>query len=741
MKNKSTKNNLYTKSHCKLLLIVSVIIMSVGFSAFRVSSFSNPPENKLKNNSLHVELKIDSIISAMTIEEKINMLYGNGMFTSAGLERLGIPELHYTDGPFGIREELGKNSWNPLGLTTDSATFFPTGSALAATWNTDLAYAFGTGIGEEAKTRGKDILLGPAVNITRTPLNGRTFEYFSEDPLLNSKLTVGYIKGVQNAGVAACVKHFAANNQETNRGSVNVKMDERTLREIYLPAFKAAVEEAHVYTVMSAYNKFQGAYCAENDYLLNKILRNEWNFQGFVMSDWGGTHSTVNSALYGLDVEMGTRQYFSKPLLDAVKKGEVPVWVIDEKIRRILRVNFFANSTPTPPANSTVSTPEHGKIVYDIALQSIVLLKNNANILPINISKTKKIAVIGDNATHKHAFGGFGAGVKARYEITPLQGLQSRLGNKATINFVQGYKPKFLPAKKGVFGKQIDYQPDADLIKEAVAAARKADVAIIFAGTNHDVETEATDRTTLALPFGQDELIKAVSAVNKNTIVVVVAAAPVDLNTTNKSVSAILWSWYNGSEGGNALADILIGNANPSGKLPLTIPVSLDDSPAHALKTFPGDSVANYTEGILVGYRWFDTKNIKPLFCFGHGLSYTNYSYSEIQTNKPSFNQADEIEISLKVKNTGNKDGFETVQLYVSDMAPKVLKAAKELKAFKKVFVAAGKEVEVNMKIKVSDLAFFDEKLSKWVVTPGSYKLMAGASSQDIRVSSIINVE
>lgn len=732
---KSINLQKYTNVISFIFLFVSLVIYTSA-----AQGQLTPQKNDLKYSYLNVELKIDSLLSQMSLEEKINMLCGNGMFTSPGVERLGIPELHYTDGPSGIREEVSKNSWTPLHLTTDSATFFPTGSALAATWNSDLAFSYGIGIGEEAKTRGKDILLGPGVNISRTPLCGRTFEYFSEDPFLNSRLTVGYIKGVQTTGVAACVKHYVANNQETKRGLVNVEMDERTLREIYLPSFKAAVEEAHVFTVMSAYNKFRGHYCAENNYLLNDILKKEWGFKGLVMSDWGGTHSTVGSALNGLDVEMGSKRYFTKSLLEAVKKGEVPVSVINDKVRRILRVSLFSNSIPFPPANGLVSTPEHGKIAYNIALQSIVLLKNQASLLPINLHKVRRIVVIGDNATHKQASGGFGAGVKARYEVTPLEGLQSRLKNKATLTYVQGYKPKFIEKKNSRF-RPIDDQPDQELLKEAVASARKADMVIIITGTNHDVETESVDRTTLKLPFGQDELIKAVSAVNKKTVVVVVAAAPVDLTVTDKAVSSIVWSWYNGSEGGNALADILVGNANPSGKMPLTIPVSLDDSPAHYLKAFPGDSTVNYAEGILVGYRWFDTKMIKPLYSFGHGLSYTTFAYSGLKTNKTSFNQADEIEIAVTVKNTGTRDGLETVQLYVSDEAPKVLKASKELKAFAKVFVAAGQEKEVKLKLNVSDLAYFDEKLMKWVVTPGSYKLMASTSSQTILASTSIVVE
>lgn len=699
------------------------------YSAY--NNFSNPS----------VEKRIDSIVSVMTLEEKVAMLCGNGLFSSAGVERLGIPELHYTDGPFGIREELGKNSWAPLGWKTDSATFFPTGSALAATWNPELAYKYGTGIGEEAKTRGKDILLGPAVNITRTPVNGRTFEYFSEDPLLNAKLTVGYIKGVQDRGVAACVKHFAVNNQETNRGAVDVKLDERTLREIYLPAFKAAVTEAGVYTVMSAYNKIRGHYCAENDYLLNKILRDEWGFKGFVMSDWGGTHSTVNSALNGLDVEMGTKLFFNNKLLEAVKKGDVPVSVIDEKVRRILRVNFFAHSTPAPAEGSVVSTPAHGKIVYDVALQSIVLLKNSANLLPLNLKNVKSIAVIGDNATHKHAFGGFGAGVKARYEVTPLDGLKAKVGSKAVLNVVQGYKPKFLPRKGQGFGKELDNTPNMDLIKEAVEAAKKSDVAIIFAGTNHDVETEATDRKDIELPFGQDELIKAVSAVNKNTIVVVVAAAPCNLKPTSDVCSTIVWSWYNGSQGGNALADILLGNANPSGRLPLSFPVKLEDSPAHALKAFPGDRTVTYAEGILVGYRWFTTKQIKPMYPFGYGLSYTSFQYSGLKTDKPAYSRTDSITVTLKIKNTGKRAGMETVQLYAGKPDSKVLRSVKELRAFKKVEVGAGKESAVTMKIAVSDLAYFDESQMKWVVEPGTYSLMAAASSEDVKGTVSVKIQ
>jgi beta-glucosidase len=674
------------------------------------------------------EKKIDSIIGILTLEEKVGLVCGNGLFSSPGIERLGIRDLQYTDGPFGIREELDKRTWAPLRHTDDSATFFPTGSALAATWNPDLAFSYGTGMGEEAKTRRKDFLLGPAVNITRTPLNGRTYEYMSEDPLLNAKLAVGYVKGVQQAGVASCVKHFAVNNQETRRGDVDIQLDERTLREIYLPAFKAAVTEGGAYAVMAAYNKVRGAYCAENDYLLNKILKDEWQFKGVVMSDWGGTHSTVKSALNGLDIEMGTALYFNKALADSVKQDLVPVSVIDDKARRILRVNFFTSRTPFP-VNTEVSTPEHNKIAYNVASQSIVLLKNTKTLLPLDASKVKSIAVIGENAIRKQAQGGFGAGVKARFEVTPLEGLEKKAGNSIKINYVKGYESSFMKGQRFV----PDHAINQTLLAEAVKAAQNAQVAILFVGNNREVETESADRKDIMLPFGQDELIRAVCKANRNTIVVVVAGAPVDLQVADSSASAILWSWFNGSQAGHAIADVIFGNVNPSGKLPFTIPVRLNDSPAHALGIFPGTDKAQYDEGILVGYRWFDTKNIAPKFAFGHGLSYTEFAYGNFATDKNSYSKADSMIISVKVKNTGKVDGMETVQIYASDKNNGVLKPVKELKAFKKVFIPASGESLVKMTIAVTDLAWFDEKVMNWVVTEGKYQLAAGSSSKDIR--------
>ena len=731
-----------TPAFCKLL-IWAFFVFSPGM-IFANKNVINEPEGKIPNKlNPALENKIDSIISILSLEEKIVMLHGKNYFTSEGIPRLGIRELYYTDGPFGIREEMEPQSWRALGLTNDSATFLPTGSALAATWNPDLAYQYGLVLGEEAKTRGKDVLLGPAVNITRSPLNGRTYEYMSEDPFLNSRLTVNYINGVQSTGVASCVKHYAVNNQETSRNSINVTLNERVLREIYLPAFRAAIEEGKAMAVMAAYNKFRGAYCAENDYLLNKILKGEWNFNGIVISDWGGTHNTVASALYGLDVEMGSNPrntYFAKPLLDSVNSGKVPISVINDKVRRVLRVMFYAQQKGMIPKNSLVSTPEHGKAAYDIASESIVLLKNTKNLLPLNLKGVKKITVIGDNATHKHALEGFGAGVKTRYEITPLEGLKSKIGAKADIIFAQGFKPKYLRTSGGA-GRQTDDTSDSALVKEAVSAALSSDITILFVGTNRVYETEGTDRLNLNLPWGQNELISAVTKANPNTIIVVVSGAPVDLKTTVNSSSAIIWSGFNGSEAGNAIADVLLGNINPSGKLPLTFPVSVNDSPIQTLKAVPGQNTVDYSEGLLIGYRWFDTKKVEPQFCFGYGLSYTNFTYSGFTTSKKSYGKEDKIEISLKVKNTGNKSGKETVQIYITDEDQKVFKPVQELKAFRKVLVGAGKTVDVKMEIPVSDLAYFDEKLMSWVVSSGSYKIMAGASSRDIRASGVVVIK
>jgi beta-glucosidase len=717
----------------------SKILSCLTFSIFMLVIADVNAQTK---SDLATETKIRGIIKKLTLEEKIAMLHANGIFSSAGVARLGIPDLMTDDGPLGVREDV-KEGWGSANLTTDSATFFPNGSALAATWNPELAYRYGHDMGEEARARKKYIMLAPAFNIARTPLCGRTYEYYSEDPFLNARLAVQSVKGIQSQHIAACVKHFAVNNQEIERGRVSVDIDERALREIYLPAFKASITEGNAWTIMSAYNKLRGVYCSENDYLLNQILKKEWKFKGIVISDWGGTHSTVKAANNGLDLEMGSKPpydtyYFAKPLLDSVKAGKVSMKVIDDKVYRILWVIYHTSLSNNPPAGK-MNTPEHSKTVYDIASESIVLLKNDKHLLPLHTSSIKSIAVIGDNATHTFHLGGFGAGVKARYEVTALAGLQNRLGKTVSIKFAQGYSGFYRQHGKNV--NEATKPADPELIAKAVDLAKSTDMAILFIGGNRDYESEGSDRKDLSLPFGEQELVDAVTAANSNTIVVVIGGAPYDIGKIKKNNHTIVWSWYNGSENGNALADVLTGKINPSGKLPFTFPAELKDSPAHALNEYPGENLkVNYKEGILVGYRWFDTKKIEPLYCFGYGLSYTNYQYSGLHTNKKSYKVTEQVTVTLKVKNTGKYNGKETVQLYVSKPGSIVERAEKELKAFKKVMVAKGQATDVTLSIPIKDLAYYDVKTRKWIVEPGKYQLLAGTSSRDIKETATITV-
>ena len=696
-------------------------------------------------NQAAIQHKINYILKKMTLEEKIGMLHGNALFSSGGVKRLGIPELTCDDGPLGVREEIKRFDWNSANWTTDSATFLPNGSAIAATWNPAMANKYGIVMGEEANARKKNIMLAPAFNICRMPLCGRTYEYYSEDPYLNAQLAVQAVKGIQSQHVAACIKHFAANNQEFHRDSVNTLVDERALREIYFPAFKAAVQQGNAYAVMSAYNKLNGYWCSENDFLLNTVLKKEWGFKGVVMSDWAGTHHTVAAANAGLDIEMGSagpydEWYFANPLLAAVKAGRVSEKTIDAKVRRILWLIYHTSMSQDHPTGS-IATPAHSKAAYEIASESIVLLKNDAHLLPLSTNKIKSIAVIGDNATRTFALGGYGAGVKARYEVTALAGIRSRFGKTADIKFAQGYKANYL-------ANNIDEQnagsstPDQHLIDEAAALAKTTDIAILCIGSNREYESEGHDRKSLELPFGEQALVDAVTAVNPNTIIVIMAGAPYDLGKIKEANHTIVWSWFNGSEAGNALADVLKGTIDPSGKLPFTFPVSLHDSPAFALNTYPGENrEANYKEGILVGYRWYDTKKIDPLYCFGYGLSYTNFSYSRLGTDKKQYEAGDKIKVSLNVKNTGSLAGKETVQLYVNKVNSAVLRPEKELKAFEKLSLAPGRSSKVILTIDVNSLAYFDDTQKQWVTEPGEYKIMAASSSKDIRQTITFNIQ
>jgi len=731
--------NLFTFSKNYIMnKIFNFVVIALIFS----SCINNGKDRNSDDRKMDKE--IERLISQMTLEEKVGMIHSNSKFSSAGVPRLNIPDWQMADGPHGIREEISRDSWEPLGWTTDSASYFPTGTALAATWNPGLAYLEGQALGEEARWRGKDVLFGPAINIHRTPLCGRNFEYMSEDPFLISMMCVPLIKGIQSKDVAACVKHYLANNQEANRSGVDVEMSERALHEIYLPGFKAAVEKGGVYAIMGAYNKFRGTWCCENEYLLKEILRNECGFEGVMLSDYGAVHS-VESAVTGLDMENGTNKsydqyYFADTLLKAVQDGKISEVLINEKVGRILRVMMKTHVIEGQRAEGSLVTPEHFQTAYKVAKEAIVLLKNDNQMLPVRPEKIKSIAVIGDNATRKHAHGGNSSGVKAKYEITPLAGLKSCIGPEVTLNIAQGYLKS--PISRKSSSKFVKNKEKEQLLREqAVKKASSSDIAIIFGGLNHDFDTEGYDRPDMELPYDQERLIRDVVRANPNTILVLTAGAPVNLSGINDIVPAIVWGWYDGMEGGNALADVLLGTVNPSGKLPFTIPVSLEDSPAHALQSYSTESLqASYKEDILVGYRWFDTKNIKPLYPFGHGLSYTTFQYSDLNIDKETYQQSDTIHVSCCITNTGNKDGAETIQLYVSDPECPVLRPTKELKAFKKVSVKVGKIEDVVLDIAVKDLSYYDEEVHGFVVDPGNFILSVGSSSGDIRLKKELRV-
>lgn len=727
----------------------------------------------LKSQSLHQSVllqydkQIDDIIRQMTLEEKIEMLHAKHMFTSAGVPRLGIADMIYADGPFGIREEMQPDGWAGLGWEKDKATFFPTGSALAATWSPELAYAYGTGMAAEARRRGKDMLLGPAINIQRIPTGGRTYEYLSEDPFLSSRLSVAYTQGVQDNGVAVCLKHFALNNQENNRGTVNVIIGERAMREIYLPPFEAAVVEADAFGVMAAYNKVNGWWCAENDLLLNQILRKEWGFAGMVISDWSGTHSTVDAINHGLNVEMPTKQFLGAALLDSVKAGIVSEAVINERVKEILRVRMAIKPIPAEEANQIMtSQPAQQKIAYDVASKSIVLLKNEG-VLPLDLSRKPVIAVIGANATQIMATGGLGAGVKTLYEVTPLAGLQDRIGDKAELRYAQGYVPVVYRWGRRTPEQIEKEQQENDikskqLAKEAIEIASQADLVLFVGGDNRAVETEGRDRETIELPSGQDDLIRQIAEVNNNIVTVLVSGAPNDLKVVQPISKALLISWFNGSEGGHALADVLLGNIAPGGRLPFSLPVNLKDSPAYALGNYPqgdkgGDVFANlvsesassgkakqsesdpnaayYSEESLVGYRWFDTKKIPVMYPFGYGLTYTQFAYSGLKTEQDTYASDEVISLSVEVQNTGGRPADEVVQVYVHRIDGSVAWPEKELKAFARVSLQAGEKQTVQLNVPVKGLRYWDETSHAWKDDLCNIELLVGASSGDIRLT------
>ena len=697
------------------------------------------------------EDRITEIMSKMTLEEKVAMLHGKHMFSSEGVPSQGIADIEYADGPFGIREEMEPHSWNSIHLDTDSATFFPTGSALAATWSDELARDYGKGMSIEARLRGKDMILGPAINIQRVPTGGRTYEYFSEDPLLSSVLATEYVLGVQENGTAVCLKHYALNNQEDHRGYVDVQVSERAMREIYLPPFEMSVRKGDAWGVMSAYNKVRGYWCSENKELLTDILRDDWGFKGIVISDWGGTHS-VKAVEAGLNVEMPGASHLGKTLLDSLAAGVVSVDAVDQRVRELLRVRLAVEPIPAEKANvEMTSQPVQQKIAYNVAAHSVVLLKNEG-LLPIDTQKYKKIAVIGDNAVQTQSLGGVGAGVKTLYEVTPLAGILSRLEGKAEVTYAQGYakytaedRHRRMPAVR---------EPDQKLMEEAVELAGKSDLVIFVAGNNREIETEGSDRTNIMLPMGQDELIKALAAVNPNIVTVVVTGAPADLRVVKEISPSIVVSWFNGSEGGNALADILVGNIAPSGKLPFTFPVQLEDNPAYALGVFPqkvemGNSdvfvnlvnrrrdrnsiklEADYAEDIFVGYRWYEAKDVPVLYPFGHGLSYVDFEYSDL-TLKSS---AKGVKVSFNITNTGGMEAEEVVQIYAGRPESVITRPEKELAGFQRVTLQAGETKNVTVDIDKEVFRHWDEASDWWTVEKGAADFFVGSSSDDIRLT------
>ena len=699
------------------------------------------------------EEKIDSLISLMTIEEKVAMIHSESSFTSGGVARLGIPHWVMSDGPHGVRKEHGTDYVPDEGVM-DSITYLPVGVTLASTWNPQLGYEVGKVLGEEARGRGKDVILGPGINIIRTPLNGRNFEYMSEDPYLVSKMVVGYIKGVQDQDVAACVKHYAANNQETDRNTINVEMSERALQEIYLPGFKAAVQDGGVYTLMGAYNKFRGQYCTQNEYLINTILKNGWGFEGAVISDWGAVTNTMEAINNGTDVEMGTdlslmyqlaqgsdiknkldygKYFMGDTVVALVKAGKVDVKLIDDKVRRILRVmyktNMFGNRK-----QGAINTKEHQATALKVAEEGIVLLKND-NILPLDKNKIKTIAVIGANGNHKHAGAGGSSQVNAKYEVTALAGITKLAGNNIKVTYTKGYD------------LIKDGKANAKLIAEATKAAASADVVVYTGGWIHGYsdawndnvfDSEGIDKPSIKLPFGQDELIQAVIKANPNTVVVLNGGAATDMQAWSNQAKGIIQAWYAGLEGGTALAEILFGDVNPSGKLTMTFPKKLEDSPAHALGEYPGkDKVVHYNEGILVGYRYFDTKKVEPLFPFGHGLSYTTFAIENLKATA----QGKTVTATLTVKNTGKIAGAEVVQLYVKDDETKVERPEKELKAFEKIFLQPGESKDITITLPESAFQYFDETKKDWTMDAGSFTIMAGNSSRNIAQSVKVTLE
>lgn len=702
------------------------------------------------DNSKTIEERVEDALSRLTLEEKVALTHAQSKFSSPGVPRLGIPENWMTDGPHGIRAEVMWDEWYGANWTSDSCIAFPALTCLAASWNPEISALYGKSIGEEARYRNKNVLLGPGVNIYRTPLNGRNFEYMGEDPYLASRMVVPYIQGVQQNGVAACVKHYALNNQEKHRGYIDVIVDDRALYEIYLPAFKAAVLEGNAWAIMGAYNKYKGEHCCHNQYLLNDILKRDWKFDGVVVSDWGGVHDTQESISNGLDMEFGSwtnglnwgasnaydNYYLANPYLKLLRSGEATDKELNDKVRRILRLVFRTTMNPNRPYGS-FGTQEHALAGRKIAQEGIVLLQNNRNVLPVDISKVKKILVVGENAVKRMTVGGGSSSLKAKYEVSPLEGIRARVGKDAEIIYMPGYASPSVPEQDVKDAKMPEQKPieEAALRAEAIEAAKGADIVFFIGGLNKNdgQDSEGNDRASLGLPYGQDAVIAGLAEANPNTVVVMVTGNAVAMPWV-KQVPAIVEAWYSGTEAGNALASVLFGDVNPSGKLPFTFPARIEDNSAYAMGEYPGDSIhVKYNESIFVGYRWADKQKAKPLFSFGHGLSYTTFEYGKVTADKKTIGKDEPLTFLLTVKNTGRREGAEVVQLYISDKKSSLPRPIKELKGFQKVYLQPGEEKQVSFTIGTDALSFFDDGKHEWVAEEGQFEALIGASSTDIR--------
>lgn len=702
-----------------------------------------------------IEQRVEDALSRLTLKEKVAMVHAQSKFSSAGVPRLGIPEFWMTDGPHGIRPEVLWDEWDQAGWTNDSCVAYPALTCLAATWNPEMSMLYGKSIGEEARYRNKTVLLGPGVNIYRTPLNGRNFEYMGEDPYLAGRMVVPYVQGVQQNGVAACVKHYALNNQEVNRHTTNVVVDDRALYEIYLPAFKAAVQEGGTWAIMGAYNLYKGQHACHNQYLLNDILRGEWGFDGVVVSDWGGVHNTDESITNGLDMEFGSwtnglsngtsnaydNYYLALPYLQRIQDGKVGTKELDEKVRRILRLAFRTTMDVNRPFGALLS-PEHYEAARRIGEEGIVLLQNKNAVLPIDLNKAKTIAVIGENAVKMMTVGGGSSSLKVQRELSPLDGIKARVGDKAEVVYARGYVGDATGEYNGVVtGQNLkDDRTPEELIAEAVKVAAGADYVVFIGGLNksNHQDCEDSDRKELNLSYGQDAVISALAKANKNLIVVNISGNAIAMPWVNE-VPAIVQDWYLGSEAGSALAAVLMGDVNPSGKLPFTFPVKLEDVPAHSQGEYTGENSRKvidmkYNEGIFVGYRWADKqKKVKPLFPFGHGLSYTTFTYSKPTADAKTMAADGTLTVKVTVKNAGTREGQEVVQLYISDKQSSLPRPIKELKGFQKIKLAPGEDKEVTFTIEKEALSFFDDAKHAWVAEPGKFEAIIAASAADIR--------